>query len=274
MTLRNPRYTGENRCWPCTVVNVSAVAAVAGGLFLLGYEVAAAAVGAVGIAATWTRGYVAPGTPQLTRHLPEPVLRGFGKKVQTTPPRPPEDVARAVSEAGLVIDGDDGSLRLADDVRSTYEERAREFASDRDRLEALVRETFLEVEELSVNRGLGGTERWFARDGNSNVVEQWDARAVVAMDVAGTELLADRVDGWRRYPPRKRRQALAVLRRGAKHCPTCRAAFETNDGPTAVCCDGRSIVGTLRCADCGYAVVDANDLPSGRPTPGPTGTRR
>jgi hypothetical protein len=66
--LRRPEHTGENRCWPCTVVNVVLVAL---GALLLARRRRALALGAaaVGGVAVWLRGYVVPGTPRFAPRL-------------------------------------------------------------------------------------------------------------------------------------------------------------------------------------------------------------
>lgn len=84
-TLRQPEYTGENRCPPCTVVNavIAAVGSVTVGV--VASPVAGAVALAVGAAAIWLRGYLVPYTPQLTkRYLPERVLAWFGKAESPT----------------------------------------------------------------------------------------------------------------------------------------------------------------------------------------------
>ncbi|TKX69802.1 hypothetical protein, partial [Halorubrum sp. GN11GM_10-3_MGM] len=78
--LRRPEYTGSNRCLPCTAVNVVIAAAGAGAAAAVG----APLLGAVGfggaLAVIWLRGYLVPGTPELTkRYLPERALALFGK---------------------------------------------------------------------------------------------------------------------------------------------------------------------------------------------------
>ena len=77
--IREPEYTGENRCIPCTVVNgvlavvLTAAAAVFG-------PVTAAVVLVASLGSIYYRGYLVPGTPELTkRYLPDRVLRVFGK---------------------------------------------------------------------------------------------------------------------------------------------------------------------------------------------------
>lgn len=77
--FREPEYTGENRCVPCTVVNVALAVVLTVVSAALG-PVVALAVFVGSIASVYYRGYLVPGTPELTkRYLPERVLTLFGK---------------------------------------------------------------------------------------------------------------------------------------------------------------------------------------------------
>jgi hypothetical protein len=91
--LEQPAYTGENRCTPCTVVNLLLAAALAA---LAGRRNRALGLGVfLGSAALiYLRGYLVPGTPELTkRYLPASVLARFGKTDR--PEAVPEEIARA-----------------------------------------------------------------------------------------------------------------------------------------------------------------------------------
>lgn len=273
MPLRNPRYTGENRCWPCTVLNLGLVALVGGGVALAWNNVVASIVLASGTAAITLRGYAVPGTPQLTGRLPDRVLKQFGKESGSISPN--ADSVRSVQDLGLLEPGDD-TIRLVESVREEYERRARDLVSDREHLEAAVVRTFAEVEEVSVNRSLGGDENWFAKDSDGDLVLKWEARPVVAMDIAAETVLAERVPSWSEYGPNHRSKSRALLRRGSRTCPACGSDFEPDSRSEVVCCGGRSLVGTLRCPACSYAVVDENDLPTDEPiaSDGGPGTQR
>ncbi|MFC6975122.1 hypothetical protein ACFQL1_11345 [Halomicroarcula sp. GCM10025709] len=86
--LRDPEYTGENRCLPCTIVN-SAIAVALAGAVGVGIAVAttpvlagvaAALVLAVSALSIWLRGYLVPGTPELTkRYMPPGCSPGSGR---------------------------------------------------------------------------------------------------------------------------------------------------------------------------------------------------
>ncbi|WP_436346264.1 hypothetical protein [Natronorubrum sp. FCH18a] len=77
--LKQPEYTGENRCEPCTILNL-AIAAVVGSLVARKTKLGGLAAVGVSIGLIYLRGYLVPGTPTLTkRYLPPEVLRWFGK---------------------------------------------------------------------------------------------------------------------------------------------------------------------------------------------------
>lgn len=74
-----PEYTGENRCAPCTALNLLVVAGLAA---LVGRRDRALGILTFlfGTALVYLRGYLVPGTPALTeRYLPASVLAAFGK---------------------------------------------------------------------------------------------------------------------------------------------------------------------------------------------------
>ncbi|TYL38456.1 hypothetical protein CV102_11675 [Natronococcus pandeyae] len=82
--LRQPEYTGENRCAPCTILNLGIAGAI-GVAVARRSRLAGALVVGLSAAAIYLRGYLVPGTPELTkRYLPPSVLRLFGKEPEPT----------------------------------------------------------------------------------------------------------------------------------------------------------------------------------------------
>lgn len=69
--IRRPAHTGENRCWPCTTVNLGIVGLAALWLYRRNHRVASLAVAAIGVAAVTVRGYVVPYTPSFAPRLVE-----------------------------------------------------------------------------------------------------------------------------------------------------------------------------------------------------------
>ncbi|OIB55431.1 hypothetical protein [Natrialba sp. SSL1] len=77
--VHNPEYTGENRCLPCTIVNlvIAGILAVAAAVVS---PLLAVAVFGLSVAAIALRGYLVPGTPTLTkRYFPDWLLAKFDK---------------------------------------------------------------------------------------------------------------------------------------------------------------------------------------------------
>ncbi|QRV17079.1 hypothetical protein JMJ58_09510 [Haloterrigena salifodinae] len=106
--LKQPEYTGENRCEPCTILNL-AIAAVAGSLIARKSRLGGALAVGVSIALIYLRGYLVPGTPTLTkRYLPPEVLRWFGKE-----PEP------AIASGLGAVDGTAGTATERSDSRSS-----------------------------------------------------------------------------------------------------------------------------------------------------------
>ena len=75
--VRQPAYTGGNRCWPCTALNLAIVAVLAGALLPVDRLLALLVVVA-GTLAVYVRGYLLPGTPRFAPRLVEPLPVDFG----------------------------------------------------------------------------------------------------------------------------------------------------------------------------------------------------
>lgn len=182
--LRQPEYTGENRCIPCTVTNVvitvglvlavwygwtvlvGSLAWLVGGLVLVG-----------GLAAIWLRGYLVPGTPTLTKqYFPESVLRVFDKEPTADTP------------GGF----DTGAVETEDDAAATAEETA----ADHDEADTDAdAETAAETEEIDAEELLlsAGVVTPCANEDDLCMTEgfrvNWRGR-MTAMDDDGAEQIA------------------------------------------------------------------------------------
>jgi hypothetical protein len=252
LRIRAPQYTGPNRCWPCTVLNVGIVLLGGAVLTTVAGVMAALPAVVVGLTAVWLRGYLVPGTPRLGRRLPQPVRSWFG----THDPVAERPAADALVAAGVL----DTDLVLTPEANATIQARASSYVDDREALETAALTEF-DATTVSVNRRLGGGERWFVLDDSERTVCQWGARPVAALDVAGAAYLDDRLPDWDGRGERERSTMLALLRYGTPNCPDCGAAFESTERDVT-CCGGRSLAGARRCAECDYALVDRNDLPA------------
>lgn len=280
--LRQPEYTGENRCLPCTVVNLLIAVLLAAGTLLAaiaagaGTQVGAGlavAVLVLSIGAIYVRGYLVPGTPELTkRYLPRSVLRWFGKappakhgvgqSATAEPTQHTEDTItevepeRLLTEAGALepcANADDLCLTepFGADWRSAVRE-TRESGSDRERLL-----TVLGAEEMDLEFVEGDEAFWARSEGRR--VGTWESRAAFFADVAAAPLLANRLDDWDRLSVQARGRLLNGLRLFLEHCPSCDADLEFDTETVESCCSSYEVA-ALSCESCGARLFESDPL--------------
>ena len=252
--LRQPEYTGENRCLPCTVVNtiIAAVAAVgvgaAGGMVATPVVGLAAAVGvfALSVSLIYLRGYLVPKTPELTkRYFPEWLLALFGKDEQV---RIETDVdpETALSGAGALEDcEDEDDLCLTEEFReSWYDEIDRLQSADAGR-ESLFELFAVEAGEVEfVEHG----EAFEARvDGT--LVGQWESNGAFYADLGGASALAGRVENWIELDPMERSQLVSGLRIFIDRCPSCGGVPSLRTDTVESCCSTHEVA-AVACQHC------------------------
>ncbi|WP_144798996.1 hypothetical protein [Halorubrum depositum] len=254
--LRRPEYTGENRCLPCTALNVAlavvaAVAVAAGGLAAGGSRASAAGAGgavfAAALAAIALRGYLIPGTPTITRrYFPDRVLEAFGKGDADRPVLESVDdeaIAATLSRAGVLAEDGDAVV-LADGFRTALRERIESGDSDAqvdpdvDGVRAA-----LCADDV---RALGATS--FEVDGEG--IERWVSAEAVAVDAALAAELDDRLDGWEALHRGDRRDVLTGLRLRVERCPACGSPTETTVERLDHCCRRPHVAVQTACREC------------------------
>lgn len=185
-SIRNPEYTGENRCVPCTVLNVCIALLLAAGASrrnrVLGGVTLAGALGLI-----YLRGYLVPGTPTLTRrYLPEEVLALFGKGApETRDGWETEPEAADESAETDSVDAHDGSEADADEEHDpefeTVERIEAQRESEVDPVEFLL--DVGAVESVEGAEELAFTEAFAARV--SDRVEELSRESIDAETLAG-----------------------------------------------------------------------------------------
>lgn len=269
--FRQPEYTGENRCLPCTVVNVLIAVvlggAVAGAGVATGNAGLGAAAGAVlvglSLVAIYLRGYLVPGTPTLTkRYFPPWLLALFGKEPaeefggmagtdseETVPDAEsldPETVLVGVDALEECADGED--LCLTESFRGAWEEGI-EQARDADR-EALL--DVLGVPGDAETEEFGNAFRLVV-DGRE--AGRWESRAAFLADLGAAHALEARYDGWSALPVRARGQLLNGLRLFIDTCPACAGTPEFGTETVESCCSTREVA-AVACPDCGARLFE------------------
>ena len=194
--IRRPEYTGEDRCWPCTVVNAIGLGVVS---VLVGsvqpwVGVAVALVGAVVI---WLRGYLLPYTPRFAPRLVERLPVGTfhdrrgGDSLGTLGSGDVDDgegerVLQRLVEAGVVaVDGE--RLTLAERFGTEWEARMDELAAESP---SELADAALEASSVASSaRTVEGSGRSFVvlSDDAGNV--SWLDRPVAIAETAAAEVL-------------------------------------------------------------------------------------
>jgi len=269
--LRRPEYTGANRCWPCTAVNLSVAALACANVYIWGAMLASATVGvaaALAVAATslamvWLRGYLLPGTPVLTRHLPAAFLGLFGKDATPTVARGVtghDGASGAETDGGAVSAAESTGIAVLDDTAvATNDGVADDFRRDWDR--AVAETERVDAAALADRFGLpagtavGEVGRGVLARADGDRVGAWPSRLAFRADVASAGLLADRIDEWDALAPTERGCLCAALRAHRETCPACGASLSTGPATVRSCCGHLDVVAT-DCADCGTRLVE------------------
>ncbi|MFD1564701.1 hypothetical protein ACFR99_14260 [Haloarchaeobius amylolyticus] len=242
--LEQPAYIGDNRCLPCTVVNVAIAVVLAVATAVVVSVPVGVLVLAVALALVRLRGYLIPGTPTLTRrYLPERALALVGKSPSSGPTVEtvsPDDLTTVLAAAGVATASGD-AVELTPDFRRRWNER---LASD-DALEPSAATIGLLFGADEVDR-LDDVS--FVLDGQQRV--RWESIAALAADVPAAAALRSRIDGWDDLAVDERRDLLTGLRLLRSQCPVCGDAVTTTAERLEHCCRRPRIGIRSRCDGC------------------------
>ncbi|GAA5432946.1 hypothetical protein [Haloarcula japonica] len=245
--LSDESYTGANRCWPCTVLNLGIVGLIA--LFLRARERSMASlwVAVVGVAVVYLRGYLVPYTPEFAPRLvaaspvpdewfhgepahgetsQEGVTRQENESLADDVEIDGETVFRELSAAGVIeVEGEQLFLTAA--VDTAWHERMDELA-DRslDSLSTALQASLEQVDNAEP----------YAREDTEWVVlgsehKQLLPRPVVVAELAAYEVLGERLDD-----ERLRVAGAEAFRMFLDRCPVC--GSELVESSSVSCCGG------------------------------------
>jgi len=258
--FRQPEYTGENRCVPCTIVNL-VIAAVGSGAVALVSPPAAVVVFAVSVAAIYLRGYLVPGTPALTkRYFPDSVLKLFDK--HETPDSPTigddADIESFLLEVDAVEECRDGAdLCLTDGFHEAWYDRIERQRDRDDRgVVALFEGLDIDPERVRVE-SYGDAYEAFIDDTR---VGQWESRAAYLADLAADSELRERHPGWHQLGFDARTEVLGSLRLWLERCPSCDGPVSLGEDTVESCCRSIDVIAAT-CEECGARVFEAQLSP-------------
>jgi hypothetical protein len=260
--FRHPEYTGENRCIPCTIVNLVIAVLVSGAVAAVSPP-AAVAVFVGSVAAIYLRGYLVPGTPTLTkRYLPASVLKLFDKHEPPVPPAIADDadIESFLLDVGAVEECREGTdLCLTDDFRANWYDRIDRLRR-REGADEGVTVLFdgLDVDPDRVRvTSYGEAYEAYIEDTR---VGQWESRAAYLADLAAESELRDRHPGWHRLGFDARTEVLGSLRLWLDQCPSCDGRVTLGEETVESCCRSIDVIAAT-CDDCGARVFEAQLSP-------------
>jgi hypothetical protein len=276
---RNPAYTGENRCFPCTIVNV-AIAVVTSLLVALVSRRGALIAFVGSLVSIGLRGYLVPGTPTLTkRYLPDRVLARFEThppaERQSSPDREQSDnlqretieelerqreqtvdPERFLLEVDAVEPLEDGSdLRFTDALESEIADQ--EASLPDDPLEAAL---LAELYGIDANL-IEIQDRSYPAVRIGHRVHRWPSTSALTADVATHRALEALTDRWADVPQGQRVELLEVLRSFRTNCPDCGGAIAMSEDTIESCCRTYEVL-ALICTTCDSALLefDQNEI--------------
>jgi hypothetical protein len=245
-TLRDESYTGENRCWPCTVLNLGLVGI--GVMFLRARNRPRVSLLAavVGVAVVYLRGYLVPYTPEFAPRLVaaspipdewfhgdpphgdkshEDVARQESESLAEDVEMDGETVLRELSAAGI-IEAEGERLFLATAVDTAWHDRMDELA-DRslDSLSTAVQASLPRVDHAEP---YADDAEWVALGSDH---KQLLPRPVVVAELAAYEVLGERLDD-----ERLRVAGAEAFRMFLDGCPIC--GSELVESSSVSCCGG------------------------------------
>lgn len=248
--LRQPKYTGENRCTPCAVVNI-AIATGAGVLAALASPLLGASVFMLSLGTIYFRGYLVPGTPALTkRYFPDRVLRWFDKDstTPTTGVAIETDPERVLLEAGAVEPCQGGNdLCLTPDFQQAWHECIRTTRTHNPAEDHLA--GALNVSSENDRLTVDQHDNAFIAHTNDAVVGQWSSQAAVVADVAAATSLSERVPNWSDFAPAEVARVLMSLRIFIEQCPDCDGPVRVEENVVESCCRSYDVIASA-CQDC------------------------
>lgn len=253
-SIVRPEHTGENRCYPCTMVNAVGVALVS--LFVARRSrFWAVAVALVAGALIWLRGYAIPYTPQFGPKIADRLPIDFdhgpndtGTSDSIGGDTDPDAVLTALFAAGVLVE--DGDLFLSEEFEAAWNDR---MADLRDLDDAALAAKAAAAVPFDAESGVQGNRLLVA-----GPHDLWLTRPVAIAETAALETLVEW--GVDRETAAK---ATHPLRTFLYQCPSCA-------GPVAEttyqnCCGGTRGVydhperSVLTCEDCGALLFEFDE---------------
>lgn len=280
--FKQKEYTGENRCLPCTIVNLAIAAVLALFAGLVAAELGIA-VFVVAVLAIYFRGYLVPGTPTLTKqYLPHSVLALFDKhpvhentddetdQEWETLEKLDDYRQNAVNPEEFLLDI--GAVELCeteDDLCYTEEFEARieaeleEIAVGTDDSPDGIplglqgdagREVLADIFDVDVEN-VSFEHRGYPAVSVGRRIRKWPSASAFGVDVATHRALREQHTRWTSVPVKQRVNILRSLRTFQQTCPSCAGPIVAGEEIVESCCAEYEVI-SVECEDCGAHLLE------------------
>lgn len=252
--LRQPEYTGENRCVPCTINNLAIAAVVCVWLWVMWWP-GAVVFGVFALVSIALRGYLVPGTPTLTkRYLPDSVLSLFDTAAD---PMTTEEMVAANTERLLVESGPLKSCEEIDDLcltpqfREAWYGRMDRIATSETEREALAETLDTDGEIAFVDHGEA-----FTAHVNGQSIGQWESHAAFVADLAAARELPQWIGQWDCLDVAEQGTLIRSLRVFIDLCPGCEGQVTPVKETVESCCREHTVL-AISCDGCGARLFES-----------------
>lgn len=265
--LRNPEYTGVNRCIPCTLANtgialllsasVLAASILALNLAPLRTGTFAGGLFAVSLTTIYFRGYLVPGTPELTkRYFPDRVLAWSDK----TPITDLEDSTISVNpEEVLLAAGavepcqNESDLCLRPDFETAWHNHITDLREQQPGEAALTRA--LDIPPHDDDIQFDHREDGMLARTATAAIGQWSSDAAIIADVAAATALQTRYPNWDTLNPAEIARVLLSLRIFIDQCSSCSGPVHVEQEVVESCCRSHDVIASV-CQSCDARLLE------------------
>lgn len=255
-SIRQPEYTGENRCLPCTAVNL-VLAAVGSALIGIVSPELTVVFFALSVGFIYIRGYLVPGTPTLTeRYLPDRVLRWFDKDPEPAYTVQYDGGEKLDTETVLVgagaLEEDGGDFQLTPSFREVWHREIDdldEAAAERQ----LARILDVPVPALTIEEKV----RSITAKVDDVQLGRWESTGALVADMAAMTVLEDRISDWSTLTVEQRSSLVNSLRVYLEWCPDCGGEVDLFQETVETCCRSKEVIRS-ECRDCETRLLQIN----------------
>lgn len=253
--LQNPEYTGENRCNACTLVNLCIAFLLA--LPLVMFSLLMSIFVAISfISLIYFRGYIIPGTPEITKkYFPDWLLRQFGKNTKTLDDKLEDD--SIVDEELLfkldIVDTEGDDIDIEDEFRREWEREMK--ITSRKNIKRLIMVSMSQITSINTDDlSFAQTEssEWVVMK-NGQPISKWISKEGIIIDISSINILMEQCTEWGQLSLQEKSRVVNSLRTLVQLCPSCGGNILLNKTHQETCCTSVEII-EVKCDDCGMMI--------------------